>query len=189
MTVHLPIAVRAFTRSKREARDSPARRDADREWPRDVLILDTETTTETTQRLLFGSYRLCEWDGLRLVCREEGLLFADDLRETDPEGFAGLEEYARTHLAEVGPGGHHFGTAHTGERYRTAFYPSTLADRLGYDAWATAGGEDAARRANRVWKEILAAYEQPPLDTATAEALDDYVARRGRELENSRLYD
>jgi trimethylamine--corrinoid protein Co-methyltransferase len=92
-------------------------------------------------------------------------------------------------IAEVGPGGYHLGTSHTLARYRTAFYPTSLSDRLGYDTWALAGGEDAATRANRVWKEMLAHYEQPPLDPAIPEALDDYVARRERELAGSRLYE
>ncbi len=92
-------------------------------------------------------------------------------------------------IAEIGSNGHHLGTAHTQERYRTAFFATSLADRLPYDTWALAGGEDAATRANRIWKEMLAGYERPPLDPATAEALDDYVARRERELDGLRLYE
>jgi trimethylamine--corrinoid protein Co-methyltransferase len=92
-------------------------------------------------------------------------------------------------IAEVGPGDHHLGTAHTQARYRTAFYPTSLSDRLGYDTWALAGGEDAATRANHVWKEMLAHYEPPPLAPAIAEALDDYVARRERELISAKLYE
>ncbi len=92
-------------------------------------------------------------------------------------------------IAEVGPGGHHLGTAHTAARYRAAFFPATLADRQGHDAWLAGGGQDAATRANRVWKEMLAAYEPPPLDPATAEALDDFVARRSRQLADVRLYE
>jgi len=99
------------------------------------------------------------------------------------------EALALESLAEVGPGGHHLDTAHTRAHYRTAFFPATLADRQGHDAWLAGGGQDAARRANRVWKEMLAAYESPPLDPATAEALDDYVARRERELIGARLYE
>ncbi len=106
------------------------------------------------------------------------------------EGFAVDDaSLALNAIAEVGPGGHHLGTSHTLERYRTAFFPTSLSDRLGYDTWALAGSEDTAKRANRVWKEMLAHYEPPPLDTAIAEALDDYVARRERELANSRLYE
>jgi trimethylamine---corrinoid protein Co-methyltransferase len=92
-------------------------------------------------------------------------------------------------IAEVGPGGHHFGTAHTQDRYRNAFYPSSLADRQSYDAWIASGGDDTARRANRIWKEILSRYEPPAIDPAVAEAVDDYVARRERELAGSKLYE
>jgi trimethylamine--corrinoid protein Co-methyltransferase len=99
------------------------------------------------------------------------------------------ESFALGDIAAVGPGGHHLGTDHTQKRFRTAFYRSALADRIGFDAWASAGGEDAARRANRIWKEMLAQYEQPPLDPATVDALDDYVARRERELVGAKLYE
>lgn len=92
-------------------------------------------------------------------------------------------------IAEVGPGGHHLGTSHTQERYRTAFYDPTLSDRHGYDAWVAAGSEDTARRANRIWKEMLSHYEAPPLDRGIAGALDDYVAQRELELGEARLYE
>lgn len=105
-------------------------------------------------------------------------------------GFAVDEDaLALASIAEIGSSGHHLGTAHTQERYRTAFYATSLADRLPHDTWALAGGEDAATRANRIWKEILAQYERPPLDPAIAEALDEYVARRERELAGLRLYE
>lgn len=91
-------------------------------------------------------------------------------------------------IAEVGLGGHHLGTTHTQERYRTAFHATSLADRLSHDTWALAGSEDAATRANRLWKEMLAQYEQPPLDPAVAEALDEFVARREKALSGISLY-
>lgn len=92
-------------------------------------------------------------------------------------------------IAAVGPGGHHFGTPHTQARFKDAFYATSLADRQGYDAWLAAGAEDAATRANRIWKQMLAQYVAPPLDPAIAEALDDYVARRAAELADARLYE
>jgi len=92
-------------------------------------------------------------------------------------------------MAEVGPGGHHFGTAHTQARFSTEFYQPFLADRQGYESWAAAGGADAAQRANALWKDVLAAYEPPPTDPALREALDDFVARREREIGNKSLYD
>ena len=63
------------------------------------------------------------------------------------QGFAVDDEaLALASIAEVGPGGHHLGTAHTQARTRTAFFPTTLADRQGHDAWLAAGGQDAAQR-------------------------------------------
>jgi trimethylamine--corrinoid protein Co-methyltransferase len=92
-------------------------------------------------------------------------------------------------IAEVGPGGHHFGTAHTQARFATEFYQPLLSDRLNFDSWVAAGSQDVAQRANGLWKDILAQYVPPPLDPAVAEAVADYVARRERELEGRSLYD
>ena len=60
-------------------------------YPPYWLIFDTETTTDATQRLLIGCWRLCrtdDTDPLRptLECLEEGLFYPDDLRTWDPEG-------------------------------------------------------------------------------------------------------
>jgi trimethylamine--corrinoid protein Co-methyltransferase len=92
-------------------------------------------------------------------------------------------------MAEVGPGGHHFGTAHTQARFETAFYETAVADRQGYDAWVTSGQLDAQQRATKVWQDLLRYYEQPEMDTAVNDALVDFVARRERELEKQNLYE
>jgi len=52
------------------------------------------------------------------------------------------------------------------------------------ETWRESGGADACQRANAVWKQLLAEYEQPSLDPAVDEALRDYVARRKRELQS-----
>jgi len=91
-------------------------------------------------------------------------------------------------IAEVGSGGHHFGTTHTQERYTTEFYQSIVSDRQGYETWLGAGGQDATQRAHTIWKKVLAEYETPPLDPAIKEALQDYTTRRERELEGVDLY-
>lgn len=85
-------------------------------------------------------------------------------------------------IAEVGPGGHHLGTAHTLARYRTEFYMPLVSDRQGYDKWHQDGARDAAIRAHDIAERLLAVYEPPPLDPSIEEALSDYVARRKREL-------
>jgi trimethylamine--corrinoid protein Co-methyltransferase len=84
-------------------------------------------------------------------------------------------------VREVGPGGHFFGAAHTQSRYRDAFYAPILSDWRNYESWREAGSPTAMEKANRMWKEALAAYEPPPLDPAIAEELDAFVARRKAE--------
>jgi len=89
-------------------------------------------------------------------------------------------------IREVGPGGHFFGTGHTMARYRDAFFSPRVSDWSNFENWADRGSLDATQRASRIWKEMLAAYEAPALDPAKREALEDYVARRKREIEAAR---
>ena len=84
-------------------------------------------------------------------------------------------------IAEVAPGGHYFGAKHTLARYDTAFYAPLVSDWRNYETWREAGALDAARRANVIWKQLLANYQPPPLDPAIREELDAYVARRKAE--------
>jgi len=84
-------------------------------------------------------------------------------------------------IAEVGPGGHFFGVAHTLERYETAFYAPMLSDWRNFETWRLAGAVETDRRANVIWKQALAEFQAPPLDPAIDEALKDFVARRKRE--------
>lgn len=86
-------------------------------------------------------------------------------------------------IAAVGPGGHFFGSAHTLERFEHAFYRPMLADWRNFETWQEDGARTAAERANGIWKQLLAEFEAPPMDPAVAEAIDDFVARRTREIE------
>jgi trimethylamine--corrinoid protein Co-methyltransferase len=88
-------------------------------------------------------------------------------------------------IAEVGPGGHFFGTAHTLERFEHAFYQPFLSDWRNFETWQQDGARTATERASRIWKQLLAEYEPPPLDPGRAEALDDFVERRRRETESA----
>ncbi|MEM9093879.1 MAG: trimethylamine methyltransferase family protein, partial [Pseudomonadota bacterium] len=85
-------------------------------------------------------------------------------------------------ITEVGAGGHFLGAAHTLSRYETAFHAPILSDWRPYEFWHADGAPDAAERATAKWKEILETYEAPPIDPGVAEALDDYIARRSREI-------
>ena len=84
-------------------------------------------------------------------------------------------------MADVGPGGHFFGTAHTLERYENAFYAPMVSDWRNFETWEEHGSLSATQRANGIWKQMLADYEQPAMDQAIAEELDAFVARRSEE--------
>ena len=86
-------------------------------------------------------------------------------------------------IAEVGPGGHFFGAAHTLERFETAFYRPIVSDWRNYETWLDDGAHTATERANRIWKQLLGEFEAPPLDAAAAEAIVAFVARRKREID------
>lgn len=105
-------------------------------------------------------------------------MMAETLRPIEvDEASLGLEA-----IREVGPGGHFFGAAHTLERYETAFYQPMLSDWRNFETWQEAGAKDATQRATDIWKHLLEVYEPPPLDSATAEALEAFVAKRKEEI-------
>lgn len=86
----------------------------------------------------------------------------------------------------VGPGGHFFASPHTMARYETAFYSPIVSDWRNYETWSESGSVDATRRANRIWKQLVADYVEPTLDPAIDEQLTEFVARRKIELTNQR---
>jgi trimethylamine--corrinoid protein Co-methyltransferase len=81
-------------------------------------------------------------------------------------------------IREVGPGSHFLGCAHTQANFETAFYQSNIADYSSYEQWSLEGSLNAEQRANKVWKQMLADYEDPGLDPARDEALLAYMAQR-----------
>lgn len=126
------------------------------------------------------------WLESGLVCSYEKLML-------DVEGLAMMQHLlapvevspatlALDMIREVGPGGHHFGTSHTLERYQTEFYRPLLSDRDSIGVWEERGSLDAAQRASRLWKELLAHYERPPIDPAVEQELREYVERRKAEI-------
>jgi trimethylamine--corrinoid protein Co-methyltransferase len=120
-----------------------------------------------------------------LSCSYEKTILDIDLLQMVAEFLAPLdlsdEALAVDAIRDVGPGGHFFGTPHTQSRYKTAFYSPILSDWRNYETWSEAGSPTAIERANRIWKERLAAYEAPPMDPAIREELDDFVERRKAE--------
>ena len=88
------------------------------------------------------------------------------------------DELAFDAIADVGPGGHFFGTQHTLDRYETAFYPPVLSDWSNYGQWQENGGLDTSQRANKIWKQALSEYQRPPMEESKVEELEAFVAKR-----------
>jgi trimethylamine--corrinoid protein Co-methyltransferase len=88
-------------------------------------------------------------------------------------------------IIENGPGQHFLGSSHTLANFETAFYRSETADNNSYEQWLEAGGQDAAGRANGIWKRMLRDYEAPPIDPGVDEALLEFIARRKASFPDS----
>ena len=117
-----------------------------------------------------------------LCCSFEKLILDVDLLQMvaeflDPMDFADDELGLRA-IEDVGPGGHFFGTPHTQERFKNAFYSPVLSDWRNYESWDEAGRPDAMKKANKVYKQRLESYEPPPLDIAVENELEEFVAKR-----------
>ncbi len=101
----LELALRAQVISiKRKKKWNKSNLTGEPKWPTSVLTFDTETTTDTAQSLLFGSYRYSRWKGAELECVEEGIFFDNDLPTNDANGFATLTRYVEGHPANVASG-------------------------------------------------------------------------------------
>lgn len=93
----LDLAVRAYSQTSKPSRSGSSN---SRRHDRCFLILDTETTVDPTQRLLFGVWRYCRADWLakpapRLTCVQEGVFYPDDLAERDQASTGALASYAK----------------------------------------------------------------------------------------------
>lgn len=88
----LPLALRVYPQAANSLRNPKSRK----KWrlPKAMLVFDTETRTDATQSLTFGSYRFL----VEGRCLEEGLFYGDDLPASDRRI---LEKYSATHLPET----------------------------------------------------------------------------------------
>lgn len=120
-----------------------------------------------------------------LCCSYEKLMLDIDLLQMVAEFLTPMDfsedELGLRAINDVGPGGHFFGTDHTQERFKTAFYAPVLSDWRNFESWQEAGMPTAMQKANKVWKARLAEYEAPAMDEAKRDALVDFVERRKAE--------
>ncbi|MFZ1341584.1 MAG: trimethylamine methyltransferase family protein [Paracoccaceae bacterium] len=91
------------------------------------------------------------------------------------------EDIAIDAIREVGPNGHYFGIQHTQDRYQEAFYQPFVSDWRNYEAWELDGSVWTQERAHRIYKQIMAEFEPPPMNGEHHEALIRFVERRKQE--------
>jgi trimethylamine--corrinoid protein Co-methyltransferase len=97
------------------------------------------------------------------------------------------EDFAWDAYDEVGPGGHFLGTAHTMRHFETAFYQHSVFNMDNYEKWEAEGSVDTYKRANSIWKQMLANYQPPAIDEGKREALQEYVDKRRAEIRAGKL--
>ena len=90
-------------------------------------------------------------------------------------------ELALEAIADVGPGGHFFGTQHTQDRYKDAFYSPLISDWRNFESWEEAGSPTADQKAAELVPTFLAECVQPVMPEHVHDELDEFVARRVAE--------
>ncbi len=132
-------------------------------------------------------YHAAGWlEGGLIACPEKFVMDCEVLqmiqRYMDPAITAtGPDDIAFEAIREVGPGGHFFGVQHTQDRYEGAFHKPFVSDWRNFEAWEAAGGIWTAERAHRLFKEIVAGFQPPPMDEGIRDELAAFVARRKEE--------
>lgn len=116
----LPIAVRVYPQPK----DAPAKTRSRKSWqcPEAMLVFDTETRTDATQSMTFGSYRFI----VAGRCLEEGLFYGDDLPQSDLDV---LQAYVAKHGAETARGGVRHLRLLTRREFLAKFYQAAYKSR------------------------------------------------------------
>jgi trimethylamine--corrinoid protein Co-methyltransferase len=74
---------------------------------------------------------------------------------------------------------------HTLTHFRSALYRSELASLEDVNLWNERGAKDTQVRANERYKQMVANYEDPGLDEAIDEELQEFMARRKSEIKTS----
>ena len=85
-------------------------------------------------------------------------------------------------VRDIGPGGHYLGHGHTLANFERAFFMPKLFDNNSIQQWEAEGAVEITRRALTRARKLLDDYEEPKLDEAKDEQLNDYMARRMREI-------
>lgn len=74
-----------------------------------------------------------------------------------------------------------FGTQHTQDCYKYAFYMPFLSDWSNFENWEDCGSIQSTQCVNKVWKAILTNFTRSPMDAGITAELTEFVARRKAE--------
>ncbi|MEL6376226.1 MAG: trimethylamine methyltransferase family protein, partial [Pseudomonadota bacterium] len=62
--------------------------------------------------------------------------------------------------------------------FKSAFWRSEMLDYKPFETWAEEGGRDTMALGSERVKSLLNAYQEPAIDPAVKEAIDDFVAKK-----------
>lgn len=88
------------------------------------------------------------------------------------------EELAADEIAKMGPAGMYLESEHTMAHFKEWITMSPQFITTDFSTWESMGSEQLDKRANAAWKKLLATYEQPPLDSAIDEAIQEFINKR-----------
>ncbi len=158
------------------------------------LAMDAQAASETLMTLwatmLAASdfvLHACGWMEGGLVASYEK--FAFDLEvlrmfQIVGGGFeAGAEELALDAVRAEGPGGMFLANDHTLAHFKEWSFMSPLFRAQSYVTWQKQGAPTADELAMKEWKALLESWEDPGIDPAVDEELQEYMARRRAEIE------
>jgi len=79
-------------------------------------------------------------------------------------------------ISSVDPGGDYLSERHTLEHARDQHFVPELADRGAHDEWERGGSQSARDRGRERVRDLLDAYERPPIDDGVEADIEAYVA-------------
>ena len=95
----------------------------------------------------------------------------------------GEEEFAMDAVRDEGPGGMFLAADHTLAHFREWLYMSPFFRSQNYVSWEKQGSKTAEQVATEQWKALLESYQDPGIDPAVEEELQEYMTRRRAEIE------
>lgn len=101
------------------------------------------------------------------------------------QGFEPTDEaLGRDAYLETGPGENFLSTANTLRHFATANFQPDIPEAGPFETWSENGGLRADQRSATRWKQMLADYEQPPMDDSVRSALTEFVTERKASMKD-----